>query len=278
MKRFAHLLALTTLGTLAACVVPAGQDEPAPGVESEAMKQGQAFTFFTAARVFGGWVVTPMNGGAARFVRAIDLSGTTIADASTLLRDVGPDPRRPVLAFVGRVQGDALQALEVWRAAEPRRLDGAVIHVSHTPQHALTVNQWTEATKGTVKLDLAGSPTLESCDAEGVCAPSYDLPLVAARSKVGLVAVGRARWNGSFVATQWFTKVKVGDRHDPLGFGYCRSGQTECADGTCEDDPVLCHAHTGTGRGQIEAIRFDSSIFRSWLLVTNQTTTLDYVK
>jgi len=165
------------------------------------------------------------------------------------------------------------------RAPAARKLDGDVLHVSHAPMQAVLVNDYDHAPASS--LTFARAPKLESCglvDGEEVCAPSYEIAQKAAQSKVGLLVIGGMRRDGTVVASQYFVKVALGEKRTVNGFDYCKSGQTQCDDGSCQDDPVLCTAHTGTGRGQFEAIRFDSVMFRSWLLFTSQATTTDFTR
>lgn len=290
MSKIARVLLLVSSSSLAACVVAPGETEPTGGSEA-AVASGDAFSFFVAVKRSSGFAVSRVNGGWMRCpaghwsatcaVSAIDLSpsGLSSTDAASIVGELGTDPRRPALLFAGRIAGSTLQGVELWRAPEPRRLDGDVLHVSHAPMRALWVNAWDGVPVTGLRFQHA--PPLESCalvDGAEACGPSFDRARAAAQSKVGLLAVGRVRHDGTAMVSQYFVKVVLGDKHTTTGFDYCNAEQTECENGACEDDPVLCHAHTGTGRGQLEALRFDSLSFRSWLLFTSQTMTLDYVK
>jgi hypothetical protein len=302
--RFVRTLALAPFLSLAACAVSSSPDPgaadgegPSAAIESQLASPKTAYSFFVATKAGRGFALTRLNGVPMRCATgwydetcplgAIDLSATGLSatDAQSVIDGLGRDARRSTLVLLGNVTtsvGDAAHAAtlhvqEIWRAPSARPIDGDVIHVSHATSQAIWVNDWSSLRVSS--LTFAGAPKTESCGLEdGVahCAQSYDQARLAAASATGLLVVGGVRRDGSVVASQYFLRVSIGDHHSNDGFAFCKATQAACDSGSCFDDPALCHAQTGTGRGQFQAVRFDVPIFRTWLLATSQTVLSDY--
>lgn len=307
-SRLVRTLALAPVLSLAACAADASSDSTdstgeADGEGANASTESQlasprsAYSFFVATKAWRGYALTRLNGLPMRCANgryddtcpldAIDLSATglSVSDAQSVLDDLGRDAHRSAVVLLGNVtigtattaRSSTLRVQEIWRAPSARPIDGDVLHVSHATSQALWVNDWSGVRISS--LAFAGAPKLESCALENgmsTCSQSYDRARVAAASATGLLAVGGVRRDGTLVASQYFLRVSIGDHHSTDGFAFCKAAQAACDSGSCFDDPVLCHAQTGTGRGQFQAVRFDVPIFRTWLLATSQTVASDY--
>lgn len=304
-SRFVRTLALAPVLSLAACAVGSSPDPTGAAdgeganaaLESQLTSPKSAYSFFVATKAGRGFALTRLNGVPMRCATgwydetcplgAIDLSATGLSasDARSVIDGLGRDARRSTLVLLGNVTtsgGDAarsstLHVQEIWRAPSARPIDGDVIHVSHATSQALWVNDWSGVRVSS--LTFAGAPKTEWCALEdGVanCTQSYDQARLAAASATGLLAVGGVRRDGGVVASQYFLRVSIGDHHSSDGFAFCKATQAACDNGSCFDDPAMCHVQTGTGRGQFQAVRFDVPIFRTWLLATSQTVMSDY--
>lgn len=304
-SRFVRTLALAPVLSLAACAASSSFDAPAASdeeganaaIESQLASPKSAYSFFVATKTWRGFSLTRLNGVPMRCaggwyddtcpIGAIDLSATGLSprDARSVIDDLGHDARRSRVILLGNVTvgaGDAarsstLHVEEIWRAPSARPIDGDVLHVSHETSQALWVNDWSGVRVSS--LAFAGAPKIETCELEdgiAVCARSYEQARQAAASATGLLAIGGVRRDGSVVVSQYFLRVSIGDHHSDDGFAFCQATQTACDTGSCFEDPVLCHAQTGTGRGQLQTVRFDVPSFRTWLLATWQTVSSDY--
>jgi hypothetical protein len=307
-SRLVRTLALAPVLSLAACaassspdVTGATDDEGShAAIEAHLASPKSAYSFFVVAKAGRGFALTRLNGVPMRCatggyddtcpLAAIDLSATGLStsDAQSVIDGLGHDPRRSTVILLGNVttgtnaSGDAarsstLHVQEIWRAPSARPIDGDVIHVSHATSQALWVNDWSGV--HVASLAFAGAPKVETCALEngvGTCTQSYDQARLAAASATGLLVVGGVRRDGSVVASQYFLRVSIGDHHSSDGSAFCKATQTACDSGSCFEDPVLCHVQTGTGRGQLQTVRFDVPLFRTWLLATSQTVTSDY--
>jgi hypothetical protein len=244
-----------------------------------------AYAFFEATRAGSAYRVTAVNGApfacgwlkAARscFVSSINLSALDLTPSAVtgLLAGVGEDPEAPVLLFAGTVTGNALVVQEVWRAPAAARLSGTLLHVSHSPQHALVVDQWTPQWVGT--LDFSRAPGVEDCEAGDDGGTQCTVSQVPVQTDVvteaGVLLEGWPERGGSFAVQQYFLKITIGAYQDQDGFGYCQADQTVCPNGACDTDGLCTKGHGGHGMDDQQAyIRSTNPTFDAWLVATGQ--------
>lgn len=278
--------ALAPMAMLAGCSGGSDSTSPLASAESASTRtrpgasSAEPFAFFVATRSFEGYRISAVNGApfacgarsAASWcaVTKVDLSALDLpsADATALLDQIGQDPSSPEVLFVGSVAADALAVVEVWKAPAALPLEGTLLAVSHQPQQALVVNEWTEASVGT--LDFSGAPEATYCtyvDAGTECAPSL-LPVETdAPTPAGILVAGRME-GGKLRVEQYFLAISVGYVQEADGYSYCKAGETVCGSGACSPSGNCLH---WGGRGLPPVyVRSSVASFDAWLVTTGQ--------
>ncbi len=307
MRAFTAACVVVGLGLIGSLGCSAG----APGTVDDAREEaigerasaldlgGGEYSFFVATRAGRGYRVASLNGAprtcpdGARSdvcrVEGIDLAPTLLGadDAAAVLDQVGGDPRRATLVFVGQLVAAAstgrracnrgagkLVAWEVWRAPEAAPLRGSWLHVSHGAKQALVVNEWSAPRASTVaRIDFGRSPEMSYCslvDGLQTCRMSHEGVMEDAVAPAGLLVDGTLDRRGVVHVNQYFLKISVGQARLANGFWYCSAEQAACDDGDCVPSPEVCKANTGHGRGLLVYVRSPAEVVQPWFVQTTQ--------